>query len=248
MVGTEVLPLVNAISDASGTGDKAHPFFHAVASSMAEAWQGIVGDRVAGWRVKNAISVQEKIEKYARSSGKRLDLSRIPESYAFTWFISATEQEDADVQELFAKILIGAVDGDADARQKRNIEILSKFTAIDAWTLKKFAEHLVSKHQDGQDEAGIIVFPDGEDPSGQYEILRAFEFLTSQGLTLLENDYVLTIGSTVVDARRCLYSFPGSNHSGFSINVELTMMGISFVNAIFPELDVHSLLVSGEAV
>lgn len=244
MVGTELLPLVNALSDTSSADSPQHPFRHAVASTMAEAWQGIVGDRVAGWRVKNAISVQSKIEARAKSAGKRLDLSRIPESYAFTWFTSATEQEEADIQDLFAKILIGAIEGGADALQKRNVEILSRFTTADACTLKNFVEHLVAKIKEDRIEAGIIVVPDGEDESDQHEMLRAFEFLTSQGLILMQNNQVLTMGPGGVAARRSLYSFPGSRHRGFSLDIELTMMGVSFVNAVFPELDTLSLLVS----
>lgn len=103
-----------------------------VAESLSDAWQGVVGDRVAAWRLKNAAKIQIKVREELDRLGLSLNLAHIPERYAFSWFEEATKQDEPEIQELFARLLARAAAGDADSADRRLLEIVSKLTPDDA--------------------------------------------------------------------------------------------------------------------
>ncbi|MDM8010551.1 MAG: hypothetical protein QUV08_06275 [Parasphingorhabdus sp.] len=103
-----------------------------VGGTLSDVWQGVVGDRVASWRLKNAMATQQIIFDEAKKLGLEINTSKVPERYAFAWFEEATKQDEPEIQELFARLLLRASQGDDDALDRRHISILSQFTPSDA--------------------------------------------------------------------------------------------------------------------
>lgn len=127
MSGAELLPIV--VKPASET---AKPLREAVGGTLAEVWQGILGDRVTAWRIKNAADLSKRLTEKVKASGQIINLDKIPERYAYSWFQKATEEDEPEIQELFATLLANAAAGNHDALDRRNIDILSKLRPIDA--------------------------------------------------------------------------------------------------------------------
>lgn len=103
-----------------------------VAGSVSEAWAGVIGDRIANWRLINAAKLQLKVQEEFKKLGLEPNTDKIPERYAITWFEEASKQDEDEIQDLFARLLARAAAGDGDALDRRNIEIVSKFTPNDA--------------------------------------------------------------------------------------------------------------------
>lgn len=131
MTGGELFPIVTEV---------AKPVQNAVGQTLSEGWQGLVGDRVTAWRIKNAAKVNEKLGKELAKSGLALNLDKIPEGVAFAWFEKATQSDDPEIQELFAKLLANAASGNAEALKKRNIDLIAGLTPEDARLLAVVAE------------------------------------------------------------------------------------------------------------
>lgn len=117
-ISSMIAPASKALAPAGGT--------------LSEAWQAVIGDRVAAWRLTNAAKLQTRVNKALGASGLKFNGSKIPERYAFTWFEEATKQDEPEIQELFAQLLARAAMGDKDANDRRHIETLSRFTPMDA--------------------------------------------------------------------------------------------------------------------
>jgi hypothetical protein len=108
------------------------------AASLSEAWAAVMGDRITAWRLKNAAALQIAINKEVGKLGLKLDRSKIPERYAFAWFEEATKQDEPEIQQLFARLLSRAAAGDEDAADRRNLDILTHFTPMDATVMRWF--------------------------------------------------------------------------------------------------------------
>lgn len=129
----QLFPIVKAANEAiAQVGNTARPFSGAVGATLADVWQGIVGDRVAAWRVNNAAGVNKKLMAHVAEKGLTLDYSRIPAGFAFTWFEEATRHEEPEIQELFAKILAHAAMGNEEALKRRNLDIVGRFSPSEA--------------------------------------------------------------------------------------------------------------------
>lgn len=103
-----------------------------IQGALYDAWQAVIGDRIATYRLKNAAKLQVKSQKYFADLGLRPDKDRVPERFAVTWFEEATKQDEDEIQDLFARLLANAATGDEDALDRRNLEIVSKLTPNDA--------------------------------------------------------------------------------------------------------------------
>lgn len=128
----DLTPIVKPINDV------AEP----ITNSLSDAWSAVLGDKIAAWRLRNAAATQVKLHEELKRLGVSLDNAKIPERYAFAWFDEATKQDEPEIQELFARLLAKAAAGDKDAGDRRNLEILSRMTPMDAqvfhWILEKF--------------------------------------------------------------------------------------------------------------
>jgi hypothetical protein len=107
-------------------------------TTLSDTWFAIVGDRVSAWRLRNAAALQAVVIAQAKTHGLKLDRSKVPERYALNWFEEATKQDEPKIQELFARLLVRASAGDHDALDRRHIDVISKFTPLDARTFEWF--------------------------------------------------------------------------------------------------------------
>lgn len=127
--------------------DAVEPVTRAIGGTLAEFWQGVVGDRVTAWRIRNAVSIDKKLRDDLAASGTTLILDNLPEGAAFRWFQRATEADEPELQELFAKLLANAASGNEDALRKRNIELVSNLTPDDARLLAYIADRYAERNQ-----------------------------------------------------------------------------------------------------
>jgi len=118
-----------------------------ISASLTDAWAAVLGDRIAVWRVKNAAKLQKSVNTEMKALGVALDRARIPERYAFAWFEEATQQDEQEIHELFAKLLARAAAGDPDASDRRHIITISRFTPIDSCVLKLIYERAPQRRQ-----------------------------------------------------------------------------------------------------
>lgn len=125
-----------------------------VGGTLSDAWQAVIGDRVAAWRLKNVMATQVKLDEECRKRGLKLNPARVPERYAFTWFEEASKQDEPEIQQLFARLLAKAASGDDTALDRRLLEIVSRFVPIDATMFQFFYE---STTKDGERPTDEII-------------------------------------------------------------------------------------------
>lgn len=128
----ELFPLV--------VNETSKPLREAVGSTLADTWQSLIGDKIAAWRLKNAAAINVKLGKELEKSGQSLNLDKIPPGFAFSWFEKATQADEPELQELFAKLLANSADGNGDAINKRNVDLISSMLPNDAKALKGLAD------------------------------------------------------------------------------------------------------------
>lgn len=124
--------------DISNIVDSARQALAPVGATLSDTWSALIGDRVAAWRLKNAAALQRAVQSELSQLGLKVDRSKVPERYALTWFEEATKQDEPEIQELFARLLARAAAGDADALDRRHLEMLTSFTPMDAKTFQWF--------------------------------------------------------------------------------------------------------------
>lgn len=127
--------------------DAVEPITRAIGGTLAEFWQGVVGDRVTAWRIRNAVSIDKKLRDDLAATGTTLILDNLPEGAAFRWFQRATEADEPEIQDLFAKLLANAASGNEEALRKRNIELVSNLTPDDARLLAYIADRYAERNQ-----------------------------------------------------------------------------------------------------
>lgn len=124
----DLVPIITSAGRMAASSEAATSLSKAFGSTLAEAWQAIVGDRIAAWRIANAAAISEKLSKKLEKRNLKIDSNKIPPKYAFTWFEEASKQDKPEIQEIFATLLSNAAEGNADALLERNLEIVSRLT------------------------------------------------------------------------------------------------------------------------
>lgn len=145
MESTELYPLV--VSDTS------KPVREAVGATLANVWQGLVGDKIAAWRLKNAAAVSDKLGQELAKSGQSINLDKIPPGFAFSWFDKASQADEPELQDLFAKLLANAASGNTDAINKRNVDLVSSMLPNDAKALRVLGDWYKKVRQKAGDRA-----------------------------------------------------------------------------------------------
>jgi hypothetical protein len=226
--------------------DAAEPLGKAVGGTLADTWQAIIGDRVTAWRIRNAVGVDKKLRASLAETGVKLNVEKLPEGFAFRWFERATETDEPEIQELFAKLLANAASGSEDALRKRNVELVSNLTPEDArllsYVAERYAEFKVTK------SALHSSFAMDYDWSFMRHYKAAgfdselpIDALLSLGILRLDRDF-RTDGSDIGRAISAALSgqFRGDD-IGLSHMLEqeeklvLTEVGKSLLNALFPD-------------
>jgi len=110
--------------------------------TLTDAWQTLLGDRMAMWRLTNALKMQPKIEEELKRAGLKLNAAKVPDRYAFAWFEEATKQDENEIQDLFAKLLAQAAAGNNDALDRRLLDIVTRLTPDDAKVFKAIYDTL----------------------------------------------------------------------------------------------------------
>jgi hypothetical protein len=152
-----------------------------VAATLSDTWAAVIGDRVAAWRLKNAAALQLKVNEEVGKLGLQFDRSKIPERYAFSWFEEATKQDEPEIQELFARLLARAAAGDEDALDRRHLELLSRFTPMEAKLLHRMPD-LELKAPAYSVPFGIALYRALKADEGEERTTMAFEHLTTLGI------------------------------------------------------------------
>lgn len=182
-------------------------------SSLSDAWQWLLGDRIAAWRIQNAAKIQVKVNAELAALGLKSVPANIPERYAFAWFEEATKQDDEEIQTLFARLLAKAAAGDDDAQDRRLLEIVSRMVPGDAAVLNyAYAaydekDYLEGERYLGRDFKEWDLTAALEKNLGS-ESLRSFEHLITLGV--FERDtYLADVEDFVEALRKELSGAPG---------------------------------------
>jgi hypothetical protein len=93
---------------------------------------GLIGDKLAYYRLERAIELQQKVE--ARLKAKGIDAKKyVPVSFGLPIFEKATVEENDDIQQLWANLLTNALDPKYTGKITRNfVSILADIEPIDA--------------------------------------------------------------------------------------------------------------------
>lgn len=238
----ELLPIV-----AKNADEVAKPLRAAVAGTLAEFWHGIAGDRVTAWRIKNAAKVSEKLEKEVSERGLVLNADALPESYAFRWFDKASEEDEPELQEMFAKLLANAAMGNKAALERQNIELISRMTPDAAHLFKAIGWTLIAADEEERDG----IFSVGFEHEDIWGIRRDFdlndsnmplEILVNVGVMketlavgFTDDPFGIQSGFNPTNASMFVTSSPNSTFHK-SLRFEITSLGISLLQALYPKL------------
>ncbi len=230
-----IVPIVAKKAD-----ELSKPFSGAVAGTLAEFWNGIVGDRVVAWRLKNAAKVSEKLEKEVAERGLTLKTAALPESYAYRWFEKASEEDEPELQALFAKLLANAACGNEAALQRQNIDLVSRLTPDAAAMTKRLAimYGAALERTRGYDDMHKHAYSSvGFDPYEVEDQLEAASLLVSLGV--LQLDFALDDRLSRLLSAVGRFSDDGSirinDHLKVKSRYVLTRLGVSLIEALQPE-------------
>lgn len=110
----------------------AKDFLEPVFETSKEGWNGLVGDRVSQWRIRNLLRARQKTLDEIERLGLKPNMSNIPQKYAFDWFEEVSKQDDDDIQTLFARLLARAGSEEEGAADQRLISVLGELAPFDA--------------------------------------------------------------------------------------------------------------------
>ena len=231
MSGAELFPIV--AMDASETGK---PLRDAVGTSLADVWQGLWGDRLAAWRLKNAAKLNDVLGKELAERGLALNLDKIPERFAYSWFDRASQEDEPEIQALVAKLLANAAEGNEAALERFNVDLLSRLTPRSAELFSAFAELEIAGVFQGSifnsDSRGIelasLVSNEFRETFESYS--KEFDQLLSLGILGVDEQVHLQSSRT-----RSLTSDGPAMRARTSTQVFVTDMGRSLINALYPE-------------
>ncbi|QZD96223.1 hypothetical protein [Qipengyuania gelatinilytica] len=200
-MGENLLPIV-----AKEAGKAATPAVNAAGGTLSEVWQGLVGDKIVAWRIKNAAKAQQKLEKELSERGLKLDRNSVTERYAVTWFDKVSEEDEPEIQELFAKLLANAAEGNEAARDRRNIKLISNFTPA---TAKLFSEIccVVKKNSEKWGNLNLNF--------GLYELESTDEVIRQKIGRVLEYEHLLASNLISVQQTLTDHGFGGSDSEQF---------------------------------
>jgi hypothetical protein len=211
-----------------------------VGLSLTDTWQALIGDRIAAWRLTNALKMQPKIDAELKKAGVKLNAAKVPDRYAFAWFEEATKQDEDEIQELFAKLLAQAAAGNEDALDRRLLEIVTRMTPDDAKVFKAIYDNISWKRYEKKSiyltswswenvrraANGAIV----SDPQKTIEHLTTIG-LMSEGIDLDIKAIGAAISSAFQNNRP-----PDIRNIQLKHRAEATQIGISLYVALYPEV------------
>ena len=88
-------------------------FVGRVIGRPAEQFGGLVGDVIAGVRLELGLRFKGRVDQLMREQGLDGPTRAAPLAVAFPLLEAATLEDDEDIQELFAQLLVNAVNADS---------------------------------------------------------------------------------------------------------------------------------------
>lgn len=232
----ELLPILNSAAPAK--------FFEEVGGTLADGWGSLIGDRVSSYRLKNAARLHEKLRKEFEKSGNIPVWERVPDRFAVSWFEAATQEDDEDIQDLFAKLLAHAATGGEDASARRNIDLVASLTPESA----RFLKHLYEEYWGNVEKSNtdIIHLDDFESLEHALASSRQFDrqsFEDLERLNVIDVERVSSInasklerwlrGQTGQDGGSMFTTYPVEDAVVIHDEVNLTVTGLSLMRALF---------------
>lgn len=194
----------------------------------------------------NAARLNKKLAEKFEKLGSTPDWERVPERYAIAWFSAATEEDDDDLQGLFADLIANAALGNADAALRRNVELVSQLSPQGAAFLKEMFEAFRGKIEETETASVWLVdYPVFESrmtpENGQFD-RQSFEDLMRLQVLEVERDTSLDSaklerwlkGQIGRDGGGLYTTYPVEDALYASDEVSLTITGMSLIRALFP--------------
>jgi len=229
-----IVPIVAKKAD-----ELSKPFSGAVAGTLAEFWNGIVGDKVVAWRLKNAAKVSEKLEKEVAERGLTLKTAALPESYAYRWFEKSSEEDEPELQALFAKLLANAASANEEALKRQNIDLVSRMSPDAAQLLVQVAEKYHAARERFKPDEFSLKDISTEVSFATDDVESHFEAATALFISL----GVFRVSTELYDRSSIYATFQKSSLSrkpsihdsaGLSETITLTVLGASLIEALYP--------------
>lgn len=139
MTGGDLVPIV-----AQELSETSKPLRTAIGLALSDTWQAVIGDRVQAWRLERAAELSVKLEAKIKDRGLSPNFDNIPKRFAYTWFDKASQEDEPEIQDLFAELMANAISGKQDATDRRNIDLVSRLSPEDA----RLFNYLVEKFYD----------------------------------------------------------------------------------------------------
>jgi hypothetical protein len=130
-----------AVADTSGKAIDATTGFARICKGPVAELIGCVEDKFKYTRWERRIALIEKAEARMRDRGLAAPTRELPLPFAVPLLTAAVLEEDDELQEIWARLLVNAGDGSTDMELRvAYVEILRGMTAFDVLVLSKLAE------------------------------------------------------------------------------------------------------------
>ena len=239
---TELLPII-----VQQAGETTAGLRQSVSLTLSDVWNSVVGDKIAAWRVKRMITIQDKVLSLLTEHDLNLDREKLPDHYALRWLEEASKSEDTpEISELFAKLLIETAKGNADARRVSLPSIVSGMSASDAKQFRLLIKNLISNYDQGNSNIGYTFLDPDMEEKGEfgdiYDQHISLDTLAYLGLIRVEEGGGISIdGGPQHRFLSIKYSLFGEDKVGVRRVITLTWLGLTLANAVLPELNARRL-------
>jgi hypothetical protein len=102
---------------------------------------GMVDDQLRAWRWERQLRLIDRAERIMRERGMKAPTRELPLDFSWRLLQQATIQEDSELQEMWAQLLVNAGDASTSTEPRAAfVQILSELTAFDARNMAVLAE------------------------------------------------------------------------------------------------------------
>lgn len=221
-------------------------FFDEVGTTLADGWGALIGDRVSTYRLRNAAKLNEKLRAHLEQMDKKPVWDRVPDRFAVSWFDAATQEDDEDIQDLFAKLLANAATGGGDASVRRNIDLVAALSSTSAKFLQRvYEEYWRSSeklkpekfHLDDFASFERLTSIEGEFDRQSFEDLERLNIIELERVSYIDSSKLerWLKGQTGRDGGSMFTTYPVDDAVLTHDEVYLTLTGISLLRALFAE-------------
>ncbi len=140
-IGTEALKAAKEIAKATGQGLEIVKDFGAFVSRFIggslEQGFGIIEDKLKYLRWERQVRFMNRANDFMAEHGSRMQLRPVPLNVAIPIFEAASLEEDDDLQDLWARLLVNSADANSGIQVKRGlVSILQDFSQMEARLLQ----------------------------------------------------------------------------------------------------------------